>query len=333
MRHIVFDWSGTLADDLPPVLDATNRLLRHHGREAMSREDFRHRFRLPFRGFYEEVLPEIPLEQLEVLFGEFFSDSRKPVTLLPHAEAFLRFAAARGTRMFILSSARPEFLARQASQLGVAGFFEEIRAGVADKREELPRLLADHSLAASETAFIGDMEHDVETALSCGVHAVAVLTGYDPPHKLMRAAPEITVSHLGQLRRLMELTTPAAGGAASPGGDSLEIRGLKVSTRIGAGEEERARPQDLLVDVTFLPADGLHDLGDDLARTADYHALADAVTALAARGERRLIETLAEEIADLACREHGARWCQTRIRKFILPQTEWVGVTIEKGRR
>ena len=209
-RNIIFDWSGTLANDLPPVLDATNRLLGFHGRPPLSEQEFRETFRLPFKGFYDEVLPEIPLADLEVRFGEFFSASEAPVVLLPHAREFLEFCQSKGVRMFILSSARQDFLENQARDLGVAGFFETIHAGVLDKRHALPGILETHGLRPDETAFIGDMEHDVETALACGVHSVAVLTGYDPPAKLMKAGPEVVVADLSRLRRLL-------AGSGQPG--------------------------------------------------------------------------------------------------------------------
>ena len=41
MRNVIFDWSGTLVDDLPPVVEATNAVLRHYGLAAMDRTRFR----------------------------------------------------------------------------------------------------------------------------------------------------------------------------------------------------------------------------------------------------------------------------------------------------
>jgi len=84
-RNLIFDWSGTLVDDLPPVLDATNHVLSVYGLPVMDREEFRRRFRLPYRSFYEEMLPGVPLEELEVHFRRAFADSKSPVTVLPHA--------------------------------------------------------------------------------------------------------------------------------------------------------------------------------------------------------------------------------------------------------
>ncbi len=339
LRNIIFDWSGTLANDLPPVLDATNRLLEFHGKSALSEREFRESFRLPFRGFYDEILPDVPLDELEVLFGRYFQQSDEPVRMLPHAREFLEFCKARGIRLFILSSARPEFLQTQADALGVLHFFEAIHAGVADKRHALPGILEAHGLLPSETAFIGDMEHDVETALACGVHAIAVLTGYDPGPKLMRAEPEVVVEHLGRLQRLLSshgLPAPEAapqgetGGAAGARGLVL-VHGLRVASRIGVGMDERSATQELLVDLALVPPSGVGGLGDDLARTIDYDAVARAVGELASGGERRLVETLAEEIVRLVRRGFGAAGARVRIRKFAVPGTEWVGVTLTDG--
>jgi dihydroneopterin aldolase len=113
--------------------------------------------------------------------------------------------------------------------------------------------------------------------------------------------------------------------------DFLSIRGLRVDSRIGAGDEERASPQQLAVDIEMTPGGGLRGLGDDLAATIDYHAVAIAVRELAATGERRLIETLAGEILALLRGTWGAAAARVRIRKFILPETDWVGVELADG--
>jgi len=59
-------------------------------------------------------------------------------------------------------------------------------------------------LDPAETLFIGDMEHDIETAKHGGVHSVAVLTGYNTLNQLRRAGPDLIVEHLGELRRTLE---------------------------------------------------------------------------------------------------------------------------------
>jgi len=48
IRNIIFDWSGTLVDDLPAVLKASNFVLTQAGRPEMSMEEFRAEFSLPY---------------------------------------------------------------------------------------------------------------------------------------------------------------------------------------------------------------------------------------------------------------------------------------------
>jgi dihydroneopterin aldolase len=113
--------------------------------------------------------------------------------------------------------------------------------------------------------------------------------------------------------------------------DTIHLRGLSVSCHIGAGEEERSQVQELRLDLDLFPADGLQGLEDELNRTVDYHAVALAIQALAASRPRRLVETLAEDVLDLLRDDFGIRDATVTVRKFILPFTEWVGVTLQRG--
>src|SRR5438874_12069591 len=84
--------------------------------------------------------------------------------------------------------------------------------------------------------------------------------------------------------------------------DQILISKLELYTRIGATEEERSKPQRMLASIVLEPSVGFGELRDRLARTVDYDAVAQALKAHAAEGERTLIETLAEELAVLLLR-------------------------------
>ena len=61
IRNIIFDWSGTLVDDLPAVVEATNYVLTQAGRPEMTLDEFRAEFRLPFTLFYDKHVPDMSL--------------------------------------------------------------------------------------------------------------------------------------------------------------------------------------------------------------------------------------------------------------------------------
>lgn len=204
IRNIIFDWSGTLVDDLPAVWQASNYVLRQAGRTEMTLEVFRAEFRLPFALFYDKHTPGVPPPRLEGWFHESFRAAQHSVRALPHAREFLEFCRARRLRTFLLSTVHPDYWAAQSDLTGLAPFIDTPYTGVRDKRQKIRDLLAGNGLMAEETLFIGDMEHDIETARHGGVHSCAVLTGYNTLDQLSRAHPGLIVEHLRELRDALE---------------------------------------------------------------------------------------------------------------------------------
>lgn len=203
-KNLIFDWSGTLVDDLGPVLHATNHVLEKYGVAAFDREGFRRKFRLPYPEFYAELLPGTDLAEVEGHFRLAFDTAEEAAFALPHAREKLEWCAARGIRCFVLTSMDPGAFERQLDEFGFREFFEATYSGVQDKRELIHWLLESNRLAPAETAFVGDMTHDVETAKWGGLASIAVLTGYNHPEVLAVAEPDITVANLDELIKFWE---------------------------------------------------------------------------------------------------------------------------------
>jgi ADP-ribose pyrophosphatase YjhB (NUDIX family) len=91
----------------------------------------------------------------------------------------------------------------QCRATGFGGYFDKPYTDVLDKRTKIRDILVGNHLRADETLFIGDMEHDIETAHHGGIHSCAVLTGYNTLEQLRAARPDLIVEHLGELRRLL----------------------------------------------------------------------------------------------------------------------------------
>ncbi|MGP8200989.1 MAG: HAD family hydrolase [Limisphaerales bacterium] len=204
IQNIIFDWSGTLVDDLPAVLAATNFVFAECGIEAMTLDKFRAEFCLPFKDFYDRFAPGIPMARLEECFHSHFSQVQHEVTELPHARDFLLFCRKHRIRTFLLSTVAPDYFRRQTAVNGFDKFIDRPYLGVWDKRAKIAELLAENQLAAAETIFIGDMQHDVETAKYGGIGSCAVLTGYNRLHQLRASEPDVIVEHLGELREILE---------------------------------------------------------------------------------------------------------------------------------
>ena len=204
IRNIIFDWSGTLVDDLPAVLKASNFVLTQSGKPAMSLDEFRAEFALPFTKFYDRHTPHVPMAQLEEWFHAEFRRSQDSVVELPHARAFLEFCRAKKIRTFLLSTVHADHFKSQCRGNGFDAFIDRPYTDVWDKREKIHEILRENNLRPDETLFIGDMEHDIATAKHGGIHSCAVLTGYNTLAQLREAEPDLIVEHLSELRAVLE---------------------------------------------------------------------------------------------------------------------------------
>jgi 7,8-dihydroneopterin aldolase/epimerase/oxygenase len=112
--------------------------------------------------------------------------------------------------------------------------------------------------------------------------------------------------------------------------DQIVISQLAISTFIGVTDEEQKRPQRLRVSLVLETRHGFARLQDRIENTVDYDSASRAVKALATQGKRRLIETLAEEIAALLLEKFPLQAVEVELRKYILPDTEFVAVRIRR---
>lgn len=322
-KNLIFDWSGTLCDDLALTLEATNFVLAQYNRPALTREQFRNEFQLPYPDYYAVKTPEASLTDLEKYYRQAFDSSVTAVTVIPHAAEFLEFCRRRGIRCFILTSMDPRAFDEQARHLGFKDYFEHIHSGVRNKEEYIYALLRQHSLNPADTAFIGDMQHDINAAHCAGIIGIGVLTGYNNAAQLSQANPDLTVPHLGALQSLMERcgTRPAVTTA-----DTIHINGLEFTCHIGVPEEERAEAQRLVAHVTLTPPHAFAGMGETLERTINYDALARHLMAVAQAGPTVLLETLCHRLATACVQDFGAATATVELHKFILPFTSSVSV-------
>jgi len=112
--------------------------------------------------------------------------------------------------------------------------------------------------------------------------------------------------------------------------DIITISDMEVQCRIGVPDDERETSQRLLISLElqndFTKASSL----DDLSATIDYHAVYLLVHKICDQGERKLIETLSEDIASAVLEEFRTQRVKVEIKKFILPKTAWVSAEIER---
>ena len=105
----------------------------------------------------------------------------------------------------------------------------------------------------------------------------------------------------------------------------LSLVDLELSCHLGVPTEERAHPQKILCTAVF-PVPNLKKAAqtDNLTHTVNYYDLSQLLQKTARQKERKLIETLAADLAQAAFDAFPLSWMDLELKKFILPETRHI---------
>ena len=110
--------------------------------------------------------------------------------------------------------------------------------------------------------------------------------------------------------------------------DQIHLANLQLRCHIGVPDEERAAPQLLHADIVIHSRVTFEAMQDDIAQTIDSAAVATRLEQIATEKPRRLIETLAADLAACVLAEFAAAAVEITLKKRILPQTDHVAVRL-----
>jgi phosphoglycolate phosphatase len=190
-RHIIWDWNGTLLDDLDLSIEVMNTLLARRDLPRLERARYHALFDFPVRRYYERLGFDPLQDSFEQLSVEFISgyDSQRLSALLHRGVGkILAAVRAAGLGQSILSAYRHETLHEIVAHFGLTAQFDHI-AGLdnihAHSKVALGReLVARLGLAPTEILLVGDTLHDLEVARDLGVACALIAGGHHPAERL-----------------------------------------------------------------------------------------------------------------------------------------------------
>lgn len=188
--HIIWDFNGTIFDDLLPCIESTNLMLKNRGIPQMPDvESYRRVFGFPVKSYYESIGFDFSVESYDDLAIEWvnlYLEKTKNAGLMPGvAEALERFKAL-GLKQIVLSACESEMLNAQLKELGVHDYFDTI-IGLdnihAGGKGALAKKWREENMDA-KALFIGDTIHDAEVAGIAGSECMLYLGGHQDRARL-----------------------------------------------------------------------------------------------------------------------------------------------------
>jgi FolB domain-containing protein len=113
--------------------------------------------------------------------------------------------------------------------------------------------------------------------------------------------------------------------------DQVHLEQLELNVRIGVTDDERAKPQRLLLNITIWPKAEFNHLQDDIDKAVNYVGLCRSARELVEGREWRLIETVASGLASHLLATFELTTAEVEVRKFVLPKTEYVSATARRS--
>jgi phosphoglycolate phosphatase-like HAD superfamily hydrolase len=192
VRHLVWDWNGTLFDDHVAVVAAINDALALVRLGPIDSDFFRRHYTRTVERFYEQVAGR-PIEPgewrtLDERYHLSYGASVERLELMPDALAALAAAEAAGLSQSLLSMWRHDDLVALVERLGIGRFFVRVDGlrvpGGGAKTEHLVAHLDAIEVEAPATALVGDSLDDLAAARAVGARCVLYDGGTHHRHAL-----------------------------------------------------------------------------------------------------------------------------------------------------
>ncbi|MFE0423671.1 HAD family hydrolase [Streptomyces sp. NPDC058953] len=217
--HLVWDWNGTLLDDMTAVVGATNAALGVVGFDPITVEQYRSWYCVPIPRFYERMLGRVPSDAewdaMDIAFNAEYLAQQAECGLTRGAAELLAGWGVGGRSQSLLSMHGHEELLPAVRVRGIEAHFVRVdgRRGPSgvSKAESMVRHLAALSLDVSpeRTVVIGDAADDGVAAAHVGAHAVLYTGGSHTRANLERVGVPVVDS----LEEAVDLATRLVGSA------------------------------------------------------------------------------------------------------------------------
>ncbi|UCD37500.1 MAG: HAD family hydrolase [Fidelibacterota bacterium] len=205
LAAIIWDWNGTLLDDVDYALGCMNQLLARREMPLLDRDRYRRIFGFPVEKYYRRLGFDFRTEPFDEVSREFIEDYYAGLSVpTPQtgAQELVRDLDAAGITQCILSAMEIEPL---RYQLEINGFLEVMKyvqglnhSHATSKVAEGKALLRQLGLSRGRVLFVGDTTHDLEVAQTMGLEALILAHGHQEiigkgygPHMVCRDLEEL----------------------------------------------------------------------------------------------------------------------------------------------
>jgi phosphoglycolate phosphatase len=192
-KHVIWDWNGTLLNDVEVASRTINGLLLEHGLAPLNLDAYRKTFGFPVRDFYTRIGFDFVKHDWELIARDFaarFYEGLNECLLHEGARELLEALKTENRMQSILSASHEPELLRLLKLYDLHHLFDHVY-GLSDhyagsKLERGRELLHHSGIPTSETILIGDTDHDLLVGQALSVDVLLLAHGHQDYERLIQ---------------------------------------------------------------------------------------------------------------------------------------------------
>jgi len=185
IKLIIWDWNGTLLDDVEYSKNTINIVLKKYGLKTISTEEYRDIFSFPVKDYYRKIGFDFSINPFEIVGADYIDLYNKDLNtckLRNDAVEILKTIQTNNIQQIVISAREKESLIDDMNSYNILEYFTQIK-GIEDiyagsKEYLFEETLKKCQLSNDEILLIGDTIHDYEIAQKFGINFLLIKTGH-----------------------------------------------------------------------------------------------------------------------------------------------------------
>lgn len=191
-KHVIWDWNGTLFNDVELCSDIMNNLLRSRGLKTVTVEEYKNVFTFPVKKYYEILGHDVSDANWEIISHEFINEyeTRKHESdLYPQAEQVIKLINEMRISQSVLSAYSQHTLEELIEHFNLTNYFIRLiglnNIYAASKIENGIKWMKELGHNKGDVLLIGDTVHDFEVADEIGADSLLITEGHQAKKSLL----------------------------------------------------------------------------------------------------------------------------------------------------